>query len=95
MNNSKRYKCKLDYSITFSTTPIGQFYETLGEKINGTIKSINRTTYVRTCYILDDQAEVTTGFPTVKTISEKVVEVRQNKGIVHLTYVSERKVKLS
>ena len=36
--------------------------------MNGTNKSINSTTYVKTCYILDDQLELITGFPTNKSV---------------------------
>ena len=36
--------------------------------MNGTNKSINSTTYVKTCYILDDQIELITGFPTDKSV---------------------------
>ena len=36
--------------------------------MNRTNTSTNSTTYVKVCYILDDQAEVITGFPTEKSI---------------------------
>ena len=36
--------------------------------MSGTNKSINSTTYVKTCYILDDQVELITGFPTNKSV---------------------------